>query len=101
MKVILTKQAQKDLKEIERNPILLKKVSALLDLLQRNPYEVPPAYEKLQGFGKDKIYSRRINIQHRLVYQVLEEEGIVHVYRLWTHYDGLHPIFGSNIPPLK
>jgi len=58
----------------------------LLDLLSKNPYQNPPSYEKLLG-DLAGAYSRRINIQHRLVYQVLEEEKIVKVIRMWTHYE--------------
>ncbi len=65
---------------------LKQKALALLDVIRHDPYQNPPPYEKLVG---DLLgaYSRRINIQHRLVYQVLEKENIVKVLRLWTHYE--------------
>jgi len=65
---------------------LKAKAEELLDILQENPFKSPPPYHKLVG---DLVgaYSRRINIQHRLVYQVLEEEKVVKVIRMWTHYE--------------
>jgi Txe/YoeB family toxin of toxin-antitoxin system len=62
------------------------KTQALLELLAEDPFRHPPPFEKLIGDLKG-AYSRRINIQHRLVYQVLEEQGVVKVLRLWTHYE--------------
>ncbi|MBD2387558.1 Txe/YoeB family addiction module toxin [Cylindrospermum sp. FACHB-282] len=80
-----TKKAQKDAKKI--SPAGLKpKVEVLLAILEQNPYENPPPYEKLKG-DLQGAYSRRINIQHRLVYEVLEEEQIVKVLSMWTHYE--------------
>ena len=64
---------------------LKQKALALLDVIRNDPYQNPPPYEKLVG-DLSGAYSRRINIQHRLVYQVLEKEKIVKVLRLWTHY---------------
>ena len=63
-----------------------KKALALIDLIRENPYQTPPPYEKLQG---DLIgaYSRRINVKHRLVYEVLEEQQTVKIISLWTHYE--------------
>jgi Txe/YoeB family toxin of toxin-antitoxin system len=58
----------------------------LLDIVRENPYQTPPPYEKLIG-DLNGAYSRRINIQHRLVYQVLEDEKVIKVLRMWTHYD--------------
>ncbi len=84
-KVVFTRDAQKDARKISRAG-LRAKVEALLTLLARNPLENPPPYEKLLGDLKG-AYSRRINIQHRLVYQVLEEEKTVKVLRMWTHYE--------------
>lgn len=80
-----TKNAQKDAKKIAVSG-LKNKTKKLLELLKENPYQNPPPYEKLVGDLKGS-YSRRINIQHRLVYQVLEEEQIVKIIRLWTHYE--------------
>jgi Txe/YoeB family toxin of toxin-antitoxin system len=64
---------------------LNRKVQSLLDILEVNPLQYPPHYEKLIGDLKS-IYSRRINIQHRLLYQILEEEHAVKILRMWTHY---------------
>jgi len=82
--VIFTKQAQKDARNLA-SASLKDKAQNLINILKENPYQNPPPYEKLIG---DLLgaYSRRINIQHRLVYQVYENENIVKVLRLWTHY---------------
>lgn len=80
-----TKQVQKDARKLKAAG-LKGKAQALLAILERNPFANPPPYEKLLG-DLTGAYSRRINIQHRLVYQVLEEEGIVKVLRMWTHYE--------------
>ncbi len=84
-KLIYTNHAQKDAKKLVASG-LKKKAQFLLSILAENPYQNPPPYEKLVG---DLIgaYSRRINIQHRIVYQVLESEHIVKIIRLWTHYE--------------
>jgi Txe/YoeB family toxin of toxin-antitoxin system len=84
VEVVFTLQAEKDFKEIQRQPVLFKKVIALLDLIERNPFEVPPRYEKLVGLPF--VYSRRINQQHRLVYQWIEAKQTIKVIRMWTHY---------------
>lgn len=84
-KIIYTKQAQKDAKKIA-NSGLKRKVLFLLELLEENPFETPPPYEKLVG-DLTGAYSRRINIQHRLVYQILEEENIIKIIRMWSHYE--------------
>ena len=83
--LVYTKQAQKDAKKLAKSG-LKKKAIELLDILKTNPYQNPPPYEKLVG-DLSGAYSRRINIQHRLVYQVLESETIVKVMRMWTHYE--------------
>jgi len=83
--IVFTKQAQKDAKRLAAAG-LRSRAEELLDLLSKNPYQNPPSYEKLLG-DLAGAYSRRINIQHRLVYQVLEEEKIVKVIRMWTHYE--------------
>jgi Txe/YoeB family toxin of toxin-antitoxin system len=83
--LLFTKQARKDAKKIEQAG-LREKVQRLLDVLEENPFQNPPPYEKLVG-DLDGAYSRRINIQHRLVYQVLEEQQTVKVLRMWTHYE--------------
>jgi Txe/YoeB family toxin of toxin-antitoxin system len=80
-----TNQAQKDAKNISRSG-LRPKVEVLLSLLGEDPFQNPPSYEKLVG-DLEGAYSRRINIQHRLVYQVLKDEKAVKILRMWTHYE--------------
>ena len=80
-----TKQAQKDAKKLSASG-LKGKAQELLKVIKENPYQNPPPYEKLVG-DLTGAYSRRINIQHRLVYQVYEKERIIKVIRLWTHYE--------------
>lgn len=83
--LLYTKAAQKDAQNL--NAVGLKdKALQLLEIVAENPFQNPPPYEKLIG-DLAGAYSRRINIQHRLVYQVLEDEKIVKVLRLWTHYE--------------
>ncbi len=84
-RVVYTKQAQKDAKKLGGSPLKAKAV-ALLAVLKVNPYQTPPPFEKLVG-DLAGAYSRRINIQHRIVYQVLEEVRTVKVIRMWTHYE--------------
>ena len=84
-KLVFTTQAQKDAKKLSASG-LRPKAEALLDLLRDNPYRTPPPFEKLVG-DLAGAYSRRINIQHRLVYQVLERIHTVKIIRLWTHYE--------------
>lgn len=83
--VVFTKQAQKDAKKLASRQ-LKQKAQILLEVIKENPYRNPPPYEKLVG-DLAGAYSRRINIQHRLVYQVLEEVHTVKVLRMWTHYE--------------
>lgn len=83
--VVYTKQAQKDAKKLAAAG-LKEKAQELLTLVATNPFQNPPPYEKLIG-DLSGAYSRRINIQHRLVYQVLGEAKMVKVLRLWTHYE--------------
>ena len=83
--VVFTNQAQKDAKKLS-NAGLRPKAEQLLEIRRKNPTETPPSYEKLVG-DLEGAYSRRINIQHRLVYQILKEEKIVKVLRMWTHYE--------------
>ncbi len=83
--IVYTKQAQKDAKKLASSG-LKDKAKKLLDIIQKDPYQNPPPYEKLVG-DLSGAYSRRINIQHRLVYQIYEEERTIKVIRLWTHYD--------------
>ena len=84
-KLMYTKQAQKDAKKLARSG-LKPKAQKLLAILANNPYTNPPPYEKLVG-DLTGAYSRRINIQHRLVYEILEEEKAVKVIRMWSHYE--------------
>jgi len=84
-RLIFTRQAQKDARKLARSGLKPKAVF-LLELLREDPFKSPPRFEKLMG-DLEGAYSRRINVQHRLVYQVLEDERIVKVLRLWTHYE--------------
>jgi Txe/YoeB family toxin of toxin-antitoxin system len=84
-KIVFTKQAQKDAKKIAASN-LKTQTQRLLDILAINPFQNPPSFEKLIGDLSGAI-SRRINIQHRLVYQVYSEEKTIKVIRMWTHYE--------------
>ncbi len=84
-RLLYTKTAQKDAKKLAAAG-LKSKAQALLEILEQDPYRTPPPFEKLVG-DLTGAYSRRINIQHRLVYQVLEKERIVKILRMWTHYE--------------
>ena len=83
--VLYTRHAQKDAKKLAKSN-LKSKAQLLLNILANDPFQTPPPYEKLLG-DLTGAYSRRISIQHRLVYQVLIEERIVKVLRMWTHYE--------------
>ena len=83
--LVFTKQAQKDAKRLASSS-LKPKAQRILDILTINPYQNPPPYEKLVG-DLAGAYSRRVNIQHRLVYQVLDSIKTVKVIRMWTHYE--------------
>ena len=83
-RLVYTKQAQKDAKKLAAAG-LKPKAQALLAILTENPYQTPPPFEKLVG-DLAGAYTRRISIQHRLVYQVLDESETVKVLRMWTHY---------------
>ena len=83
--LVYTKQAQKDAKKISRSG-LRSHAAELLTLLQKNPYHKPPPFEKLVG-DLEGAYSRRINVQHRLVYQIIPERKTVKIIRMWTHYE--------------
>lgn len=86
-KIEYHKRALKDIQKLkERN--LEKKAKQLVDILKENPFQIPPSYEKLIG-DLFELYSRRINIQHRLVYEVVEEKNIVRVLSLWSHYENI------------
>lgn len=84
-KLVYTKQAQKDANKISHSG-LRKNVEELLTILAKDPFQNPPSFEKLVG-DLTGAYSRRINIQHRLVYQILDQENTVKILRLWTHYE--------------
>lgn len=84
-RVVFTKQAQKDAKKLSAAD-LRPKAEQLLDILRENPYQSPPPFEKLLG-DLSGAYSRRITLQHQLVYQVLEKEKVVKIIRMWTHYE--------------
>jgi Txe/YoeB family toxin of toxin-antitoxin system len=83
--LVFTKQAQKDARKLSASN-LRPKAEALLTLLREDPYRSPPPFEKLVG-DLTGAYSRRINVQHRLVYQLLDEAKVVKVLRMWTHYE--------------
>jgi len=98
-KVILSKQAVKDLDKLKQaRAVYARKVKELIDIVSENPYQNPPSYEKLVG-DLQGYYSRRINKQHRFIYDMLENssdmkddngvlyKGIVHILRMWTHYE--------------
>ena len=84
-KLVYTRQAQKDAKKITASG-LRPRAEKLLGLLREDPMQTSPPFEKLVG-DLSGAYSRRINIQHRLVYQILEKERVVKVLRMWTHYE--------------
>ena len=84
-RVVFTKQADKDKSKIKQAG-LEKKTRALLRVLMENPYQNPPPYEKLVG-DLDGFYSRRINVQHRLIYQIFEQEKTARVVSMWSHYE--------------
>jgi len=83
--LVYTKQAQKDAKKLVRSGLKLQ-ASRLLDILCKDPYQNQPSFEKLVG-DLSGAYSRRINIQHRLVYQILDDIKTVKIIRMWTHYE--------------
>ncbi|MBW2337213.1 MAG: Txe/YoeB family addiction module toxin [Deltaproteobacteria bacterium] len=84
-RVVFTKRALKDAKKLSAAG-LRSKAEKLLDILRENPYQTPPHFEKLLG-DLSGAYSRRINIQHRLLYQIIADEKVVKVIRMWTHYE--------------
>lgn len=84
-KVVYTKIAAKDIPKL-KSAHLDTKAKALIDVIRKNPYQTPPSYERLVG-DLQGLYSRRINAQHRLVYQVFEDEKIVKIVSLWSHYE--------------
>lgn len=93
-RIVFTKQALEDLEKL-KNAGFSQKAKRLVDIIRENPYQKPPGYEKLVG-NLEGLYSRRINIQHRLVYQIHSEpitvddvdyEGTIKIIRMWTHYE--------------
>jgi len=84
-KLVYTKQAQKDAKKLSSTGLKSKSIK-ILEILKNDPLQNPPPYEKLVG-DLSGAYSRRINIRHRIVYQILEDERIVKIIRMWTHYE--------------
>jgi len=84
-RIVFIKQAQKDAKKLSGSGLKLK-AEKIIGILRQNPYQVPPPYEKLVG-DLAGAYSRRLNIQHRIVYQVMDNEKIVKIIRMWTHYE--------------
>ncbi|MBW1932951.1 MAG: Txe/YoeB family addiction module toxin [Deltaproteobacteria bacterium] len=84
-RVVFTKQAQKDAKKLSAAG-LRPKAEKLIEILRENPYQTPPPFENLLG-DLSGAFSRPINIQHRLVYQILDEEKVVKVIKMWTHYE--------------
>ncbi|WP_315523259.1 Txe/YoeB family addiction module toxin [Fusobacterium massiliense] len=85
-KVFILKKANKDKEKIKQYPALKTNVEKLINLIKQDPFKVPPSYEALVGNLKG-YYSRRINQQHRLVYEVIEEEKRINIISMWTHYD--------------
>lgn len=84
-RLVYSRLAQKDAKKLAASG-LRRKAEGLLEVIAADPFANPPRYEKLVG-DLAGCYSRRINIQHRLLYEVLDEEHVVHVLRMWTHYE--------------
>lgn len=83
--IVYTKKALKDIPKLKETG-LADKAQALIAIVKNNPFQTPPSYEKLRGDFQGAI-SRRINIQHRLVYQVYEEQQIIKIISMWTHYE--------------
>ncbi len=83
--LVYSRQAQRDAKKLASSGLKIK-AQHLLDVISEDPFATPPRFEKLVG-DLAGCYSRRINIQHRLVYEVLSDEHVVHILRMWTHYE--------------
>ena len=84
-KIVYTKIAVKDIPKL-KSAHLAEKAKALIEIIRQNPFQTPPPYEKLVG-DLNGAYSRRINVQHRLVYEVYEQEQTIKIVSLWTHYE--------------
>lgn len=82
--IVFSKRAIKDIVLLKQHPALLKKAKNLVEVLKNNPFQTPPTYEKLIG-DLEGLYSRRINIQHRLVYKI--HGNVIYIIRMWTHYE--------------
>ncbi|MDR0676020.1 MAG: Txe/YoeB family addiction module toxin [Elusimicrobiota bacterium] len=85
-KILISSKAQKDKQKIKQYKVLKDKVDILLNIITQNPYQIPPDYEKLSGKLVD-TFSRRINKQHRLVYEVFKNKKIVRILSMWSHYE--------------
>lgn len=83
--IVYTKKSIKDIDNLKQSG-LDKKVKSLIEIIKNNPFQTPPPYEKLQG-DLQGAYSRRINIKHRLVYEVFEDKKIIKIISMWTHYE--------------
>lgn len=86
-KIQYHKKVVKEIEKLKMNKLDIK-AKKLIDIIKENPYQNPPPYEKLTGDLKD-YYSRRINIQHRLIYQVIEKEKTVRILNMWTYYESI------------
>lgn len=84
-KLVYTKQAQKDAKKLSSSGLKSKAIK-VLKILENDPFQMPPPFEKLVG-DLSGAFSRRINIQHRIVYQVIQDKKVVKIIRMWTHYE--------------
>jgi len=86
--ITYTKQAIKDEKLLKQHPSLYKKAFSFIQIIEVNPFQMPPDYEKLKG-DLDGSYSRRLNKKHRMVYQVYEEQKVIKITSLWSHYENV------------
>ena len=84
--IFYTHQAMKQIKNYLKNSSLKDKTKKLIEIIKTNPYQTPPPYEKL-FLGSQKCYSRRINVQHRLVYEVIENQNAIKILSVYTHYE--------------
>ncbi len=84
-RIVFTKQAQKDAKKVSASN-LKPKAEKIIKILRQNPFQTPPTYEQLIG-DLAGAYSRRLNIQHRIVYQVIDDKKTIKIIRMWTHYE--------------
>ncbi|MFA5692137.1 MAG: Txe/YoeB family addiction module toxin [Acholeplasmataceae bacterium] len=82
--IVFSKRAIKDIKYLKQHPSLLKKAKNLVEIIKEDPFKTPPTFEKLVG-DLEGLYSRRINIRHKLIYKI--EKNVIYIVRLWTHYE--------------